>query len=87
MATEAQRRATERYRRKSTKQVIVRFYPGDMELYEHLRSQPNMAGYVKRLIREDMERGRAEAAAAGAEAGEPADPDAPAAPAPGAADK
>lgn len=74
MVTEAQRRATERYRRKNTKQVIVRFYPGDMDLYEHLRAQPNMAGYVKRLIREDMERGPAEGdAGEDADEGEPPD--------------
>ena len=70
MVTDAQRRATERYRKKSTKQIIVRFYPADMDVYEHLRAQDNMAGYVKRLIREDMERTRAASAGEADSAGE-----------------
>ena len=56
MVTEAQKRASERYRKKSVKQLSVRFFPADMELYEHAKAQPNTMGYIKRLIREDMER-------------------------------
>lgn len=59
MVSEAQKRANARYQRSSTTVVSVRFMPGDAELLEWLRSQPNQAGYVKRLIREDMERARA----------------------------
>ena len=58
MATEAQKRAAEKYRKKSVKQVIVRFFPTDVDVYEHLHAQENMSGYIKRLVREDMERQR-----------------------------
>lgn len=54
--SEAQRRATLKYRREKTKQLAMRFYPDDMELWEHLEKQPSKAAYVKRLIREDMEK-------------------------------
>lgn len=56
MVTEAQKRASEKYRKKNVKQLSVRFFPADMALYEHAKAQPNTMGYIKRLIREDMER-------------------------------
>lgn len=52
----AQRKATLKYRREHTKQLALRFYPSDMDLWEHLERQPSKAAYVKRLIRDDMER-------------------------------
>ena len=55
MATDAQRRALNNYRKKSTKQVILRFYPGEDEMYEFIKSQPNATAYVKGLVRADME--------------------------------
>ena len=58
MATEAQRRATERYVKSNVKQVAIKLGPPDRDLLEWLDSQPNKAGYIKRLIREDMERSR-----------------------------
>ena len=54
----AQARANSRYRSKNCKQVTVQFYPSDMELYEHVCKQGSKAGYIKRLIREDMEEQR-----------------------------
>lgn len=54
--TEAQKRAQENYRKKSTKSFLVKFFPADMELYEWLQSKELRNQYVKRLIREDMER-------------------------------
>lgn len=54
--TEAQKRAQEKYRKKSVRQVAVRFYPADTDIYEWLKSQDNVQGYVKALIRADMER-------------------------------
>ena len=55
----AQAAASARYRKAHVNQIIVRFYPKERELYEHVRAQgEGMAPYVKRLIREDMERGR-----------------------------
>lgn len=41
----------------NTKQIKARFYPTDMALYDFVKSQPEgIAPYIKRLIREDMER-------------------------------
>ena len=55
MATsDAQKRATERYRRQSVKQISVRFYPSEMELFAWAKSQDNLSGYIKGLIRADM---------------------------------
>lgn len=61
MVTEAQKRANEKYRRESVKQFAVRFYPADSDAWEHLQKQPNKAGYIKALIRADMEGRREEA--------------------------
>ena len=54
MATKAQNKATAEYRRKSVKQLILRFYPKEAALYEHAKSSGGST-YIKRLIREDME--------------------------------
>ncbi len=54
--TDAQKRAQETYRKKSVKQTAIRFYPADADIWEWLQAQENKAGYVKQLIREDMER-------------------------------
>lgn len=58
--SDAQKRANERYRRASVKQLATRFYPtGDeYELYEFARGHDNVAGWLKQLIREAMERER-----------------------------
>ena len=53
--SDAQKRANEAYRRKSAKQTTLRFYPAEAELWEHLCEQENKAGYLKDLIRKDME--------------------------------
>ncbi len=53
--TEAQKKAQENYRKKSVKQIDVRFYPADAELWEWLRAQQNRQGYIRGLIRADME--------------------------------
>ena len=60
MATEAQMRANAKYQREKTTTVSVRFYPAEAGILAWLQEQPNKQGYIKRLIREDMERsGRA----------------------------
>lgn len=56
MQTDAQKRADRKYKAEKTKQLIVRFYPSEMELYNHVTQEESMQGYIKRLIREDMER-------------------------------
>lgn len=58
MVSEAQKRANAKYRKESMKQVTVRFSPNEMDVYEYLKGHDNVAGYVKRLIREDMGRAR-----------------------------
>ena len=54
--TEAQKRATAKYVKDKTRQFLVRFFPADADLWEHLQRQPRKAEYIKRLIREDMGR-------------------------------
>ena len=53
--TPAQRTAALKYRKASTKTFLLTFYPKDMDIYEHLQSQPNKAEYLRELIRKDME--------------------------------
>lgn len=55
-ASEAQRRANAKYVREKVRSLNVRFYPADADLWEHLSAQPNKQGYVRDLIRADMER-------------------------------
>ena len=56
--SDAQKRATAKYLREKVKTISIRFYPAEHDLFEWLDAQPNKQGYVKRLIREDMERRR-----------------------------
>ena len=55
MVTEAQKRATAKSEKENVKAFNLRFFPADMDLYEHLKEQPKMAAYLKDLIRRDME--------------------------------
>lgn len=64
MATEAQLRANAKYAKANVKRVGVSFYPSERDIYEWLQGQPNKQGYVKALIRADMERARGERPAA-----------------------
>lgn len=54
--TDAQKRATAKYRKDKMKSVTVAFSPNERDLLAHLDSQSNKAGYIKALIRADMER-------------------------------
>lgn len=54
--TDAQKRAADKYRRENVKQIAVRFYPADVEVWEWLQTQENRQGYIRDLIRQDMER-------------------------------
>ncbi len=58
--SEAQKRATARYQKENTKSVSIRFMPGDADILAWLDEQPSKAGYVKALIRADMEARKAE---------------------------
>jgi hypothetical protein len=53
MASEAQKRATEKYRA-NVKRCMVEFPPSDKELWEHLQKQGKKQTYIKDLIRKDM---------------------------------
>ncbi len=55
--SEAQKRASAKYKRDKVRNAIVGFYPAEADLWEHLQAQPNKAGYIKELIRRDMEGG------------------------------
>lgn len=41
----------------NVRQTAVRFYPSERDMWEWLERQSNKAGYIKELIRADMERG------------------------------
>ena len=48
-----------KYRSAHTKTMAIRFFintPGEKELLDHCNSKENRNAYIKRLIREDMER-------------------------------
>ncbi len=53
--SEAQKRASAKWDKENMKQRVVRFYPGEEELLNKLDSQPNKAGYLKALIKADIE--------------------------------
>ena len=55
MPSEAQKRANKKYREKGNR-ITIDFYPTETDLWEHIQSQPNKQGYIKALIRADMEK-------------------------------
>ena len=52
--TEAQKRAKEKYNKKVVK-VAIEFYPQDAELLQKVNEQPNKQGYIKELIKKDLQ--------------------------------
>ena len=56
--SDAQKAANERYRKANVTQKTIRFYPTEADILEWAMSQPNFAGYVKGLIRQDMDEAR-----------------------------
>lgn len=54
MATEAQKRAAAKYEKANVTRKVVKFFPADADLLEHLESQPSQNAYIKELIRRDM---------------------------------
>lgn len=53
-ASDAQKRADAKYKREKMKSYGLRFSPKEMDIWEHLQKQPNKSGYIKQLIRNDM---------------------------------
>lgn len=56
MVSEAQKKANAKYRKEKMTQRTVRFSPNEADLLNHLDAQPNRMGYIKALIRADMEK-------------------------------
>lgn len=60
--SEAKLRAIKKYQREKVRQKSVKFFPADADLFAWVEERGKVEGvnaYIKRLIREDMERGRA----------------------------
>lgn len=53
MATEAQRKARDKYNAQRNRMTID-FYPTETDLWEHISKQEKKATYIKDLIRKDM---------------------------------
>jgi hypothetical protein len=53
MTSEAQKKAVKRYKAK-VKRFTIDFAPTEMDLYEHIASQPKKQTYIKDLIRKDL---------------------------------
>ena len=61
MATEAKRKANRRYDDKNTRQYHLKLnLKKDADIIEHLSKQSSMQGYLKDLIRADIERLKAD---------------------------
>lgn len=56
MVSEAQKRATEKYHKEKMVARTIRFSPREKDVLDFLDAQPNKAGYIKELIRKDMEK-------------------------------
>lgn len=55
---EARNRAHSKYRREKCRTVQVTLFPTDRDIIEKLDSVDNKSGYIKGLIRADVEGGR-----------------------------
>lgn len=55
MVTEAQKRASAKYDKANMIQRVVRFSPRERDILAFLDSQENKSGYLKNLIKKDME--------------------------------
>lgn len=51
--TEAQKKAKKKYLGK-VKRIMVELYPTESDLIRHIEKQPNKQGYIKELVRRDM---------------------------------
>lgn len=57
MASEAQRRAVQLYKKK-IKRITLEFSPAEADVWDHIQQQEKKQTYIKRLIREDMKKDR-----------------------------
>lgn len=56
MVSEAQKKASAKYQKEKIKQVTIKFSPADADVYDYINGKTSRAGYIKELIRKDMER-------------------------------
>ena len=56
--SDARKRANAKYAKANVKQVGIKFYPAETDLYEWTKAQENVQGYVKALILTDVEKSR-----------------------------
>jgi len=60
MASEALKRAKRKYDQNNTKQIAVKLNKKtDSDILGWIEKEPNKQGYIKQLIRQDIEKGRA----------------------------
>ena len=55
MPSEAQKRADRKYKHDKTRQLCLRFYPSEAEIWSFLSAQENKQGFLKGLISREME--------------------------------
>ena len=55
MPSEAQKRADRKYKHDKTRQLCLRFYPSEAEMWSFLSAQENKQGFLKGLISREMQ--------------------------------
>ena len=53
---DSQKKWQAEYQKEKSKQIGLRFYSGNMDVYEHIKSHENINGYIIGLVRADMEK-------------------------------
>lgn len=53
--SDAQKRASSKYDKEKMKRTTVVFSPNELDLYEYLSTKDSMSGYIKELIKRDMD--------------------------------
>lgn len=54
--TDANKAAVNKYHREKIRKISINFSPVDRDILEYLEAKGNRSGYLKKLLREDMER-------------------------------
>lgn len=52
----AQLRAAQKYKKANIKRITVDFSPAESDLWDRVSGQPNKQGYIKGLIRADLDK-------------------------------
>lgn len=56
MRSEALKKAQEKYKKEKSTRVVVDLYPTDQDILDKLQTVSSKQGYIKDLIRADMEK-------------------------------